>query len=177
MKKYEQMAAVTINPPRAEKTRTRPMRRLIWALAILSFSVPTIHVAAQKVARPKIAPPGPKVEYYVDLVPLPAPGASNSDPVDFCYGNQPPKLDVRVHNQGNEAAPSSKVRVVFSVQGSSKTFIKLVPGIPARGTQTLQFDRPPDCKTDCDFSITVDSQNEVQERGEGNNTVSARCLG
>jgi hypothetical protein len=70
------------------------------------------------------------------------------------------------------------VKVVFSVRGTSQTFTQSVPKIASGGTHTATFVPPIGCSSpDCNFTITVDSQNQVKEKVETKNTASARCLG
>jgi hypothetical protein len=53
------------------------------------------------------------------------------------------------------------------------------PAIPAGGSVDLSpLSIPGACfNPDCDFKITVDSNGQVNESNEGNNTVSGNCLG
>jgi len=113
-----------------------------------------------------------------DLVPIGSPDISG--PPSFCKkvkeGPDKGKLVVTVKNQGTAAAPASTTTVKFSPGGS---FQLSTPAIPAGGSVDLPpLSIPAGCyNPDCDFKITVDSNNQINESNEGNNSVAGNCLG
>jgi hypothetical protein len=133
-----------------------------------------------------------------DLVPF---GTSQYYGGPFCVWNAAPEsndfadvvLYVFVKNEwssesdgshGGGDAPASTVAVSFKLYSSWstvwQTFYGPVPPLLA-GKRTLSpvvFKVPKKCfsaSNYCDFTITVDSGNQVQETHESNNTVSASC--
>lgn len=168
MKKYQRIVPFTISSSRAQKTKTRLMRRLILAVAILSFSALNIHVAGQGVRKPPVRVPKENVDYFVDLI-------SAHTSRTGCILDSSGRLIVDVRNDGNDDAPQSHVSVVFEGQ-KALTFTKTVGAVPSGETRILKFDRPTHCLTSsCSFTITVDSRNEVKESNETNNTRSGVC--
>jgi hypothetical protein len=70
------------------------------------------------------------------------------------------------------AAGASKTTVTF---GTIPVILD-TPPIPAGGSVDLLFDVPADCfSPDCSFKITVDSDNQIDEFDEGNNTGYGVC--
>jgi hypothetical protein len=108
-----------------------------------------------------------------DLVPIPDPDPN----VGFCRRDPQGRLIVTVGNQGTADAPTSTTRVEFFPGGVVDV---PTPPIPAGGAPV---DLPPiiipaACfDPDCDFRITVDANNQVNESDEGNNTASGLCRG
>ena len=106
--------------------------------------------------------------------------ADLSGPPSFCKlvkeGPDKGKLVVTVKNQGTAAAPASTTTVEFSPGGS---FQLPTPAIPAGGSVDLTpLKIPGVCfNPDCDFKITLDSNGQVNESNEGNNTADGNCLG
>jgi hypothetical protein len=107
-----------------------------------------------------------------DLVPVPLPDIPV--PLGFCDRDDG-SLRVTVRNQGNIAAPISSTTVVFTPGGPQ---IKDTPAIPAGGSVVVLFDFPSGCfdNEDCDFSITVDSDTEINESDEQNNVAIGNCF-
>lgn len=108
-----------------------------------------------------------------DLMPEPRPNATEGREA-FCErdGNE---LVVRIKNNGTEAAPASTTRVTFE---GNNTMELPTPQIPANGMVEVKFAIPSGCHNpDCDFTITVDAQAQVQEGNETNNTAEGRCIG
>lgn len=178
MKTNEQIPTLRYEPSVARRAQVRPMARLMLAVAILSASALSMKLFAQTVT--PIAPtPGIRVRStFVDLVPQPKPGATDTSPLNFCYGDTPGRLTVGVHNLGNATAGASQVKVVFVLRGLNKTVTQPVPSLAPGATGNLLFDYPAGCSNpDCNFSITVDSQNQVPEKLETNNQANGRCLG
>jgi hypothetical protein len=103
-------------------------------------------------------------------------------PVGFCLRGSN-HFTVNVKNQGDAAAPVSTVTIEF-LPGGSFTKEVFGPGpngaLPAGVIWGIQFpDSPPSgCfNPDCEFSVTVDSGDDVFESNEGNNLVSGICIG
>jgi hypothetical protein len=109
----------------------------------------------------------------IDLVPVGLPDSSGS--ISFCKPVGAP-LIVTVKNQANSAAPASTTKVEFNPGGS---FQLPTPVIPAGGSVDLPRLSIPDAcpDPDCNFKITVDSNGEVNESNEANNTVDGICIG
>lgn len=110
-----------------------------------------------------------------DLVPVPAPNIPG--PNGFCKKTKDGKqLIVTVRNQGTAAAPASITIVGFSPGGSAPPSPTLA--LPAGASTDLVFDIPASCSNpDCNFKITVDSTNTVDESNEANNTAEGLCVG
>jgi hypothetical protein len=84
------------------------------------------------------------------------------------------KLIVTVKNQGCADAGPSVTRVDFS----SGTVSQPTPGLAAGASVDLLFAIPPGCfQPDCGFKITVDSNGQVGESNEANNTATGACIG
>jgi len=98
---------------------------------------------------------------------------------DFCaVVNNQIQVVVRVGSIGSDFARASITKVDFSPYGSVEV---PTPRIP-RGSfvDLAPIQPPPGCfDPDCDFTITVDSGNSVDEgpSGEGNNSAAGECLG
>lgn len=107
-----------------------------------------------------------------DLVPF---SPSGTGPTAFCRLEQNNNsLRVSIKNQGNADAAVSKTTVTF---GNNSQTID-TPAIPAGGSVDLLFrvPVPSNCVIhNCSFKITVDSNNQVDEQNEGNNTVNDGC--
>jgi hypothetical protein len=96
--------------------------------------------------------------------------------VSFCYLDGDGDLIVTVRNQGGAEAPASVTRVVFG----DDSFELDVGILGPFGVDTQTQSIPAGCfSADCDFTITVDVNNQVDETvpNEGNNTVSDSCIG
>ncbi len=121
-------------------------------------------------------PPGPAGS--ADLVPS---GRSDiSAPLSFCKlvteGPDKGKLMVTVKNQGTTAAPASATLLEFSPGGPLQVS---TPAIPAGASVDLgPLSAPGGCyNPDCEFKITVDSNNQINESNEGNNSANGQCIG
>jgi CARDB protein len=123
-----------------------------------------------------IPTPTPAPEAKADLVPFSPLGSS---PSAFCREvNDGTGLEVTVKNQGNADAPASTTRVIFfTLREGNIAEDMFTPAIPAGGSTDLVFDLPSGCFNGCDFRITVDSNNQVNESDEGNNSVPGICSG
>jgi hypothetical protein len=103
-----------------------------------------------------------------DLVPVPDPGGS------FCR-RRDGNLVVTVKNQGSGAAGPSTTTVDFFNHGQVS---QPTPPLAAGASVDLLFAIPGGCfDPDCEFRITVDAQNAVNEVDEGNNTANGTCIG
>jgi CARDB len=106
-----------------------------------------------------------------DLVPFSPLGA---DPTAFCRMEPGGKLRVTIKNQGNEDAGASKTMVTF---GETQVTLD-TPAISAGGSVDVLFEVPAGCfRPDCSFRITVDSNYQVNEFDEGNNSAAGGCIG
>jgi hypothetical protein len=103
-----------------------------------------------------------------DLVPVPDANGS------FCR-RRDLTLTVTVRNQGIGPAGPSVTEVDFFAFGKvSMPTPPLAPG----ASVDLFFPIPPGCfDPDCDFRITVDANNQVNESNEGNNIAKGLCRG
>ncbi len=132
-----------------------------------------VFVALAMVAVSGCAPPLP------DLVAVPRPGtAPRSDPEAFC-NRSGSKLTVIVKNQGAADARLFYTIVQFGAVGSPPQ-TQPTTYIPVGGLSVPppMFDIPPACfQPDCSFRITVDSNADVPEGNEGNNTTDGTCIG
>ncbi|MFQ5569442.1 MAG: CARDB domain-containing protein [Rhodothermales bacterium] len=115
----------------------------------------------------------------VDLVPVQAP----NNPT-LCERDQAGNLLLYVKNQGTAEASSSAVEVQFmnvSPGYSPKVRAQGVTGplqAGATSTSVISAAIPEGCfNPDCDFEITVDIVNEVQETNEQNNSIQGACVG
>jgi hypothetical protein len=99
-----------------------------------------------------------------------------SNAVQLCNLNSEGNLIVSVKNLGSIEAPASTTRVEF-LPGGSITLP--TPAIPAGDSVDLTpLDIPSSCfNADCNFRITVDIGNEVEETREFNNTAAGLCIG
>ncbi|WP_276302216.1 CARDB domain-containing protein [Halorussus lipolyticus] len=92
-----------------------------------------------------------------------------------CDGRE---LFVRVQNRGSAPAGPSKTEVDFDTYGTqTRETPILAPGQSA----TLRFQiplRPRNCyDPDCEFAVTVDATDAINESNETNNSLRERCLG
>jgi len=102
-------------------------------------------------------------------VPVPDPRTGS-----FCRAKDS-KLTVTVRNQGNAPAGPSVAKVDF---GSAGLVTQPTPALNAGASVDLLFDIPPGCfRPDCHFKITVDSNKQVDESNEANNSADGVCLG
>ncbi|UFS71893.1 hypothetical protein LPW11_06785 [Geomonas sp. RF6] len=146
----------------------------------------TLHYKVSSILRDKDGSPGHAFSHKVtilgfkptsavlapDLVPF---SPTGNGPFAFCRIEQDGKfLRVTVKNVGTGNAGASKTTVVFRDHPVTLD----TPPIPAGASVDLLFPVPPSCfSPDCSFRITVDSEKQVSESNEGNNTVGGGCLG
>ena len=105
-----------------------------------------------------------------DLLPVKSPGQPDNI-TGFCkVVDNATKVVISVKNQGNADAPASTTTVEFLPGGS---FPLPTPAIPSGGTVNLPpLAIPAGCfNPDCNFKITVDSGNQINESNEENNTA------
>ena len=91
-----------------------------------------------------------------------------------------PGLKVVIKNTGDVESPASTTRVEYP--GLSQTYITdlATPTIPAGGEVFLIFPYPSgeNCfNSDCNFIITVDVNDDVDECFESNNEEAGLCIG
>src|SRR5574341_373894 len=112
-----------------------------------------------------------------DLTPLKPLRLSGPDGFcDLSGDRESPKLGVSVQNIGDGESPTSITTIEFFPGGSVQL---QTPAVPAENSVDLvPVAIPLACfDPDCDFKITVDWRNEVNESGgEGNNEADGRCL-
>ena len=108
-----------------------------------------------------------------DLVPVTQPEAEK-----FCSRDDD-QLLIAVKNQGNANAPESVTRVIFmpgrpDSRAIDKNTLEVSPG---QVVNVEPVDIPQDCfaSGECEFTITVDANNQVLEFDKANNTVSGKC--
>lgn len=113
--------------------------------------------------------------------------ATSTDAFRFCALDDAGRLIITVKNRGNRVAGASVTRVEFHWENATNNVIfrdtpALDPG------ESVEFDpiemNYPDCwSPDCYFTITVDTNNDVQEFPEGTidgtplNAADGYCLG
>lgn len=112
-----------------------------------------------------------------DLIPLKPLGLSGPDGFcDLSGEKESPQLGVSVQNIGEGEAPASITTIEFFPGGSVQL---QTPALPAEESIDLMpVAIPLECfDPDCEFRITVDWRNEINESGgEGNNEADGRCL-
>ncbi len=88
-------------------------------------------------------------------------------------------LIIRVKNQGAADAGASTARVLFYYPGNvigSTVDVPIAP-IPAGGTFEATIPIPPECfNPDCDISIYIDVNLDVEESNESNNSAPGTCI-
>ncbi len=109
-----------------------------------------------------------------DLVPANPPGMSG-----YCNVDDSNNLIIYVKNQGDADAPASLVKVQFYLASGLQEFSSAIVAIPAGETKSVSFAIPSGCfNPDCNFIITVDSGEGINESSELNNTVdNGTCFG
>ncbi|CAB5105027.1 hypothetical protein D3OALGA1CA_1672 [Olavius algarvensis associated proteobacterium Delta 3] len=110
-----------------------------------------------------------------DLVPVPKIFSFDPVSISLCNRDAGGKLIVPVRNQGTSRARGTSTRVVFFGLGAR---FETTDSIPAGGTVNVLFQMPAGCfNPDCDFRVTVDSDAQIDELSEENNSASDRCIG
>lgn len=114
-----------------------------------------------------VAGDGSRTNFFVqakpDLVPVPG-----------CKRDSEGRLVIRVKNQGTIQAAASTTRVGFFPGGAYNVPF---PSIPAGNTVKVPLLIPAPCwNPDCDYQITVDITNQVNEANEANNIGSGACF-
>jgi subtilase family serine protease len=108
-----------------------------------------------------------------DLIPVQMPDLEG--PFPFCRLEEN-QLVVRVQNAGNADAGEFNIQVDFLPGGSITAGMPAIPAGESADSAPIEF--PVECfDSDCDFEITVDSGQAVDESNEDNNTVEGMCLG
>jgi hypothetical protein len=112
-----------------------------------------------------------------DLVPERREGSQGAE--GYCRRDEN-ILTIEVRNQGNEDALSpSTVVVVFHADPDQPRSVT-APALAA-GSSTfdqLEVEIPSGCfNPDCDFTITVDANDDIDESRENNNTEEGICIG
>jgi len=123
----------------------------------------------------RLASDGSIKNFYVsgkaDLVPVPDAGG-------FCQIDNGGNLIIKVKNQGSSAAPSSMTFVqFFCINDTTEIHQLATPAIPPGEVAELTVKIPSTCyHPDCNFIITVDSNHNVDEANEDNNSVQGACI-
>ena len=108
-----------------------------------------------------------------DLVPANPPGMFAN-----CNVDDSNNLIVYVKNQGEADAPVSWVKVQFSLTAAVQDSSSAIVAIPAGETKSVSFAFALGCfNPDCNFTITVDSMENIGESNELNNTLTGYCIG
>lgn len=108
-----------------------------------------------------------------DLVPANPPGMAG-----YCNVDDLNNLIVYVKNQGEADAPASLVKVQFYLTSGIQEFSTSVGPLTVGETKSVSFAIPLGCfNPDCNFTITVDSGEDITESSELNNTVNGNCIG
>ena len=96
-----------------------------------------------------------------------------SDWASFCdFDNE--NLRVHIKNQGTADAGPSTVEVDFGQHGKVS---QPVPSLTVGATTTILIPMSHVCyDPDCEFVITVDSSNDIDESNELNNSQTGSCL-
>ena len=111
-----------------------------------------------------------------DLLPVKSPGQPDNI-TGFCkvVGNAT-KVVISVRNQGNADSPASTTTIDFSPGGTIQVPTSAIPAGASVDLPPVNI--PAGCfDPDCDFKITVDSGNQINESNEANNTTNGRCIG
>lgn len=104
-------------------------------------------------------------------------GGNRPDLIPVEVGRSGENVVVLVRNQGNAPAGPSQTAVDFGQYGTETADTPVLA--PGQST-TLQFEIPrqPNCfDPDCDFVVTVDATDAVNESNEQNNTIRQTFLG
>jgi len=110
---------------------------------------------------------------FCNLEPVTATG----DPGAPVIGN---KLIVLVRNDSARDLPPSSTRIRFSWSESGEQDVDIPTPLigPGRTVPLRSVEFPSLCfDPDCDFEITVDANEEIDEANEANNNVTGMCLG
>jgi hypothetical protein len=153
---------------------------------ITHSSIDVEHIPERQIEQP------PQERDLPDLIPVapfppPPTGAPGTLPQNFCMqpdvGPRAEAIRILVRNQGAGPAGATDTRVEFFPAGSDvpvATLVQPTPALGANGETPLEFDIPDRCyvgESGCNFTITVDAMEEVNETNEGNNTVESFCPG
>jgi len=108
-----------------------------------------------------------------DLVPERRPGSQGAE--GFCMRDEE-GLTIKVRNQGNRDVIENFTTIVEFSPGGPRS--ESTASMPAGSFSEVKFEIPPGCfNPDCDFTITVDANTDIEETNENNNTVSGICIG
>lgn len=126
---------------------------------------------------PASCPPAEQPEGEPDLIPVP------DETDNFCRRSNG-DLEVVVQNVGTAPAGTSTTEVAFEVFDAeqdefvTESVSQPTPGLDPDESATLTFEIPLGCfAPNCNFTITVDANDDVDESNEGNNQVESSCIG
>jgi subtilase family serine protease len=112
---------------------------------------------------------------------VPLPDLVPANPLEVfanCNVDDSNNLIVYVKNQGEADAPVSWVKVQFGLTAGVQDVSSAIVAIPAGETKSVSFAFPFGCfNPDCNFTITVDSMENIVESDELNNTLTGYCIG
>lgn len=104
---------------------------------------------------------------------LPVGWGSQPGPYKFCMKDVNDDLVIVIKNKGSVDAPQSTTKVDFLPGGA---FSLPTPGIPAGDSIDLRVTIPETCfQPECQFRITADADNQVNESNEANNVADGKC--
>jgi hypothetical protein len=150
----------------ANRERNTLERRKPFTFLTLSLLAAVVVGCAAPERRP---PPMP------DLVPVRSPGQPDNI-AGFCkVMDKTMRVVVSVKNQGNAASPVSTTTVQFA---PGQSFNLATPAIaPGASAHLDPVSIPAACfNPECNFTITVDSGNQVKESNANNNAAKGRCM-
>lgn len=94
----------------------------------------------------------------------------------FCRRDGAGNLVVRVRNESNADVLVQMTTVVEFSPGGPRT--GTTAAMPGGSFTDVTFPIPPECfNADCDFTVTVDSDEAVDEESEDNNMADGICIG
>ena len=109
-----------------------------------------------------------------DLVPERRSGGQGEE--GFCKRDNDGNLVVRVRNQANQDALNQSTTIVVFTPGEPKS--GMTAPMPGGSFSEVTFEIPSECfDPDCDFSITLDANNDIAESNEENNSAKGICIG
>jgi CARDB len=173
--------SVGVVAPRAATTTIAPPARKEPKANAVPARAPVVPVGVNKILGGGGLPDLIPVAYFPApaIVGLPAgfPGVQYCDPNPA--GGAPDKVRYRVFNQGATSAPPFNLRFDFVGAGSVNVAVN---GLSAGNEKSGAVSIPPGCyppgfSTACQFTVTVDSNGQIGEGNEANNSAQSLCVG
>lgn len=101
--------------------------------------------------------------------------AEGPDMASTCRLDEKGRLVVTIHNQGKRISKATTTQIVF---GSLPAIRLPTRPVPPGDSVSVTFPIPEECfQPECQFRITVDANNEVDETDEMNNSAKGLCGG